>query len=194
MIALDAALRRLTVCQLTGESRGNGGGLARGCGSRLRAAAWGQILPVWHEKRTQKLLCMGLFSKKLHGRRRPRHGYKKQRKRTNHRSRWCRSFSPSRLAVARISQPRSNHQKPGRGIAQDFEIRPVVVHPTKRADLSRHGYRAAQFEDAFARFLPPEPNIRTLKRGAAKRRESVRMFDDCARCGTAKVDRMPTNG
>jgi hypothetical protein len=24
--------------------------------------------------------------------------------------------------------------------------------------------------------LPPEPNIRTLKRGAAKRRESVRMF------------------
>jgi hypothetical protein len=35
---------------------------------------------------------------------------------------------------------------------------------------------AAQFEDAFARFLPPEPNIRTLKRGAAKRRESVRIF------------------
>jgi hypothetical protein len=27
MIALDAALRRLTVCQLTGETRGNGGGL-----------------------------------------------------------------------------------------------------------------------------------------------------------------------
>src|SRR4029077_18559744 len=27
MIALDAALRRLTVCQLTHESRGNGGGL-----------------------------------------------------------------------------------------------------------------------------------------------------------------------
>ena len=46
----------------------------------------------------------------------------------------------------------------------DFEIRPVVVQPTKRAVLSRHGYRAAQFEDAFARFLPPEPNIRTLKR------------------------------
>ncbi len=50
-------------------------------------------------------------------------------------------------------------------LLKDFEIRPVVVHPTKRADLSRHGYRAAQFEDAFARFLPPEPNIRTLKRG-----------------------------
>ena len=38
-------------------------------------------------------------------------------------------------------------------------------HPTKRADFSRHGYRAAQFEDAFARFLPHEPNIRTLKSG-----------------------------
>ena len=50
-------------------------------------------------------------------------------------------------------------------LLKDFEIRPVVVHPTKRADVSRHGYRAAQFEDAFARFLPPEPNIRTLKRG-----------------------------
>ena len=29
----------------------------------------------------------------------------------------------------------------------------VVVHPTKRADLSRHGYGAAQFKDALARFL-----------------------------------------
>jgi hypothetical protein len=50
-------------------------------------------------------------------------------------------------------------------LLKDFEIRPVVVHPTKRGDVSRHGYRAAQFEDAIARFLPPEPNIRTLKRG-----------------------------
>jgi putative DNA primase/helicase len=40
-------------------------------------------------------------------------------------------------------------------LLKDFEIRPVVNHPTKRADFSRHGYRAAQFEDAFARFLPP---------------------------------------
>jgi putative DNA primase/helicase len=47
-------------------------------------------------------------------------------------------------------------------LLKDFEIRPIVVHPTKRADLSRHGYRAAQFEEVFARFLPPEPNIRTL--------------------------------
>ena len=54
-------------------------------------------------------------------------------------------------------------------LLKDFEIRPVVVHPTKRADFSRHGYRAAQFEDAFARFLPPEPNIRTLKRGGGEK-------------------------
>src|ERR1700732_364224 len=50
-------------------------------------------------------------------------------------------------------------------LLRDYDIRPVVVHPTKRADFSRHGYRAAQFEDAFARFLPHEQNIRTLKRG-----------------------------
>ena len=70
------------------------------------------------------------------------------------------------------------HEYRGRGpitknqvaaLLKDFEIRPVVVHPTKRADLSRHGYRAAQFEDAFARFLPPEPNIRTLKRGGGEK-------------------------
>ena len=54
-------------------------------------------------------------------------------------------------------------------LLKDFEIRPVVVHPTKRADVSRHGYRAAQFEDAIARFLPPEPNIRTLKRGGGEK-------------------------
>jgi hypothetical protein len=49
-------------------------------------------------------------------------------------------------------------------LLRDYDIRPVVLHPTKRADFSRHGYRAAQFDDAFARFLPDKPNIRTLKR------------------------------
>jgi Protein of unknown function (DUF3631) len=42
-----------------------------------------------------------------------------------------------------------------------YEIRPVVLHPTKRSDLSPRGYRRAQFNDAFARFLPPDPHIRT---------------------------------
>ena len=54
------------------------------------------------------------------------------------------------------------HEYRGRGpitknqvaaLLRDYDIRPVVVHPTKRADFSRHGYRAAQFEDAFARFF-----------------------------------------
>ena len=145
MIALDAALRRLTVCQLTRESRGNGGGLRPRVWLRLRAAAGGNWTPdgilqlegeanfslSWGMKRTQKLLCMGLFSKKLSG-------------------------------PLLTGQPGGVRRYPG-------EIRPVVVHPTKRADLSRHGYRAAQFEDAFARFLPPEPNIRTLKRGGGEK-------------------------
>jgi hypothetical protein len=48
-------------------------------------------------------------------------------------------------------------------VANSLRTRLLLSHPTKRADCSRHGYRAAQFEDAFARFLPREPNIRTLK-------------------------------
>ena len=78
MIALDGALRRLTVCQLTRDRAENGGGLLPRVWLRLRAAAWGQLDPGWnltigrrsqfllvlgHMKRTQKLLCMGLFSK-----------------------------------------------------------------------------------------------------------------------------------
>ena len=45
MIALDAALRRLTVCQLTHESRENGGGLRPRVWLRLRAAAGGNWTP-----------------------------------------------------------------------------------------------------------------------------------------------------
>jgi putative DNA primase/helicase len=37
-----------------------------------------------------------------------------------------------------------------------YEIYPVVLHPTKRASLSRRGYRRSQFDDAFARFLPQQ--------------------------------------
>ena len=95
----------------------------------------------------------------------------------------ARSRAPIRWKLARwaelLADPDSQwHEYRSRGpitknqvaaLLKDFEIRPVVVHPTKRADLSRHGYRAAQFEDAFARFLPPEPNIRTLKRGGGEK-------------------------
>ena len=93
------------------------------------------------------------------------------------------------------------HEYRGRGpitknqvaaLLKDFEIRPVVVHPTKRADLSRHGYRAAQFEDAFARFFTRVEHPNTQAWG---RRKDVKVFgcSDDSRCGTAKVDHMPTN-
>jgi Protein of unknown function (DUF3631) len=45
-----------------------------------------------------------------------------------------------------------------------YDIRPIVLHPTRRSDFSPHGYRRSQFADAFARYLPPDPNIRTPKR------------------------------
>jgi hypothetical protein len=48
-------------------------------------------------------------------------------------------------------------------LLKEYEIYPVVLHPTKRSDLSRHGYRRSQFKDAWARFLPAVPNIRTLE-------------------------------
>jgi putative DNA primase/helicase len=51
----------------------------------------------------------------------------------------------------------------------DYEIYPVVVHPTKRATVSRHGYRQSQFIETFLRYLPNDPNIRTLKREREKK-------------------------
>ncbi len=44
-------------------------------------------------------------------------------------------------------------------LLEPYDIRPVVVHPTKRKDLSRHGYTSQQFVEAFERFLPSDPNI-----------------------------------
>jgi hypothetical protein len=38
------------------------------------------------------------------------------------------------------------------------------VHPTKRKNLSPRGYRVTQFADAFARFLPAVPHIRTSRK------------------------------
>jgi len=42
------------------------------------------------------------------------------------------------------------------GLLAGFEIFPDVLHPTKRASLSRCGYRRSQFDDAFARFPPQQ--------------------------------------
>ena len=51
-----------TVCQLTGGSRGNGGGLRPRVWLRLRAAVWGQLDPGWNltiGRRSQFLLVLG---------------------------------------------------------------------------------------------------------------------------------------
>ena len=42
-----------------------------------------------------------------------------------------------------------------------FDIHPVSLHPTKRKDFSRQGYRLEQFTDAFARYLPEDPIIQS---------------------------------
>jgi len=43
-------------------------------------------------------------------------------------------------------------------------IRSVTLHPTKRSNLTRAGYRREQFEEVFKRFLPPEvKHSNTLK-------------------------------
>jgi hypothetical protein len=67
----------------------------------------------------------------------------------------------------------SNYQRKGpisqaqlAALLRPYGIRPVTLHPTKRADLTRHGYRASQFQNAFARLLQKptkDPNIRTLR-------------------------------
>ena len=58
--------------------------------------------------------------------------------------------SPWHVSSAEVQSPKNQVA----ALLRDYDIGPVVIHPTKRADFSRHGYRAAQFEDAFARFLP----------------------------------------
>jgi hypothetical protein len=53
-----------------------------------------------------------------------------------------------------------------------YDIHPVPLHPTKRKNFSRRGYKASQFVDAFARYVPGDPIIRSpiWKRQAAKPR------------------------
>lgn len=46
-------------------------------------------------------------------------------------------------------------------LLEQYDIASVVLHPTRRSNFSRHGYRLAQFVDAFARYVPADPNIRT---------------------------------
>ena len=46
-------------------------------------------------------------------------------------------------------------------LLKNYKIYPGTIHPTGRADDSPRGYRWADFDDAFARFLPRDPHIRT---------------------------------
>jgi putative DNA primase/helicase len=43
-----------------------------------------------------------------------------------------------------------------------YDIDPVPLHPTKRKNFARQGYKILQFADAFARYLPPDPMIQSL--------------------------------
>jgi hypothetical protein len=66
MIGARCALRRLTVCQLTHESRGNGGGLRRGCGfasGRLLGATGPPDGILQLGRRSQFLLVLGLMKR-----------------------------------------------------------------------------------------------------------------------------------
>lgn len=80
-------------------------------------------------------------------------------------------ITSSEIVTELLADPDSEwHEYRGRGpitkrqiaaLLKDYEIYPVVLHPTRRADLSRRGYKASQFADVFARFLRSDPNIRT---------------------------------
>jgi hypothetical protein len=49
-----------------------------------------------------------------------------------------------------------------------YDIDPLVLHPRKRANSSPRGYKAAQYVDALARYLPADPHIRTQLRHARR--------------------------
>jgi putative DNA primase/helicase len=51
-----------------------------------------------------------------------------------------------------------------------YDIAPGIVHPTKRSSYSPHGYKFEQFEDAFARFTPDNPHIRTPRNTTEQKR------------------------
>jgi putative DNA primase/helicase len=46
-------------------------------------------------------------------------------------------------------------------LLEPYDIFPVAIHPTKRSTVTRRGYQSRQFEDAFSRYVPRHPHIRT---------------------------------
>ena len=86
-----------------------------------------------------------------------------------------RAAIPSREVVAVLTaDPDSawcefNHggaitQRQVAAVLEPYEIHPIVIHPTRRSSSSPRGYKREQFHDAFARFLPSDPHIRTQSR------------------------------
>jgi uncharacterized protein DUF3631 len=47
-------------------------------------------------------------------------------------------------------------------LLEQYEIFPDTIHPSRRSTDSAKGYKLGQFLDAFARYLPSDPDIRTL--------------------------------
>jgi hypothetical protein len=43
-----------------------------------------------------------------------------------------------------------------------YDIHPIPLHPTRRKDFARQGYKLDQFVDAFTRYLPADPIIQSL--------------------------------
>jgi chemotaxis protein histidine kinase CheA len=56
-----------------------------------------------------------------------------------------------------------------------YDIHPVSLHPTKRKDFARQGYKLTQFADAFARYLPDDPIIQSPATKQAKKRKASRI-------------------
>jgi putative DNA primase/helicase len=59
-------------------------------------------------------------------------------------------------------------------ILEQYDIHPVVIHPTKRSTSSPRGYKVEQFHDVFERLLPVDPHIRTRVRSGRKSRRRAR--------------------
>jgi hypothetical protein len=54
-----------------------------------------------------------------------------------------------------------------------YDIHPDTVHPSGRSWDSRKGYKYEQFTDAFARYLPNDPDIRTPNKTGSKRKPAT---------------------
>jgi putative DNA primase/helicase len=56
-------------------------------------------------------------------------------------------------------------------LLEQYDIVPHSLHPTKRKDFARRGYRREQFTDVFSRYLPSDPIIRSSRRQSSSRRK-----------------------